>query len=187
MLKLYEKALYKLELDQILAQLADCAGSEDGKEACRALMPTSDLEDVNLLLAETTAAVDLCTQKGNPSFAGVKNVAPALDRAHRGGTLHPSELLAIAGVLRCTRTVKSYVSDDDKDTVLDPMFRMLSPNKYLEDKIFGNCRQCKLCPCGYPPPYAHPKRQDQGFSAKGDFLSCLCKITQRAYHHHSAG
>ena len=137
MLKLYEKALYKLELDQILAQLADCAGSEDGKEACRALMPTSDLEDVNQLLAETTAAVDLCTQKGNPSFAGVKNVAPALDRAHRGGTLHPSELLAIAGVLRCTRSVKSYVSDDDKDTVLDPMFRMLSPNKYLEDKIFG--------------------------------------------------
>ena len=137
MLKLYEKALYKLELDQILAQLADCAGSEDGKEACRALMPTSDLEDVNQLLAETTAAVDLCTQKGNPSFAGVKNVAPALDRAHRGGTLHPSELLAIAGVLRCTRTVKSYVSDDEKDTVLDPMFRMLSPNKYLEDKIFG--------------------------------------------------
>ena len=137
MLKLYEKSLYKLELDQILSMLSDCAGSEEGKEACRALMPTSDLEDVNLLLAETTAAVDLCTQKGNPSFAGVKNVAPALDRAYRGGTLHPAELLSVAGVLRCTRTVKSYISDDEKDTVLDPMFRMLSPNKYLEDKIFG--------------------------------------------------
>ena len=137
MLKLYEKSLYKLELDQILSMLADCAGSEEGKTACRALMPTSDLDDVNVLLAETTAAVDLCTQKGNPSFSGVKNVAPALDRAHRGGTLHPSELLSIAGVLRCTRTVKSYVSDDEKDTVLDPMFRMLCPNKYLEDKIFG--------------------------------------------------
>ena len=137
MIKLYEKSLYKLELDQILSMLADCAGSEEGKTACRALMPTSDLDDVNVLLAETTAAVDLCTQKGNPSFSGVKNVAPALDRAHRGGTLHPSELLSIAGVLRCTRTVKSYVSDDEKDTVLDPMFRMLCPNKYLEDKIFG--------------------------------------------------
>lgn len=137
MLKLYEKSLYKLELDQILSMLADCAGSEEGKTACRALMPTSDLDDVNVLLAETTAAVDLCTQKGNPSFSGVKNVAPALDRAHRGGTLHPSELLSIAGVLRCTRTVKSYVSDDEKDTVLDPMFRMLCPNKYLEGKIFG--------------------------------------------------
>ena len=137
MLKLYEKSLYKLELDQILSQLADCAGSEEGKEACRALVPTSDLDDVNQLLAETTAAADLCTRKGNPSFAGVKNVAPALDRAHRGGTLHPSDLLSIAGVLRCTRTVKGYVSDDDKETVLDPMFRMLCPNKYLEDKIFS--------------------------------------------------
>ena len=137
MLKLYEKSLHKLELDQVLSMLADCAGSQEGKEACRNLMPTADLEEVVLLLNETTAASDLCTQKGNPSFAGVTNVAPALERAQRGGTLHPTELLAIAGVLRCTRTVKSYISDDEKDTVLDPLFRMLSPNKYLEDKIFG--------------------------------------------------
>ncbi len=137
MLKLYEKSLHKLELDQVLSELSDCAGSQEGKEACRNLTPTADLEEVVLLLNETTAASDLCTQKGNPSFAGVTNVAPSLERAQRGGTLHPTELLAIAGVLRCTRTVKSYISDDEKDTVLDPLFRMLSPNKYLEDKIFG--------------------------------------------------
>ena len=137
MLNLYEKSLHKLELDQVLNMLADCAGSQEGKEACRNLLPTADLEEVVILLDETTAASDLCTQKGNPSFAGVTNVGPSLERAYRGGTLHPSELLAIAGVLRCTRTVKSYISDDEKDTVLDPLFRMLSPNKYLEDKIFG--------------------------------------------------
>jgi len=137
MLKLYEKSLHKLELDQVLSMLADCAGSQEGKEACRNLIPTSDLEDVIALLDETTAASDLCTQKGNPSFAGVTNVAPSLERAQRGGTLHPTELLAVAGVLRCTRNVKSYISDDEKDTVLDPLFRMLCPNKYLEDKIFG--------------------------------------------------
>ena len=137
MLKLYEKSLHKLEFDQVLSMLADCAGSQEGKEACRNLLPTADLEEVVILLNETTAASDLCTQKGNPSFAGVTNVAPALERAQRGGTLHPTELLAIAGVLRCTRTVKSYVSDDEKETVLDPLFRMLSPNKYLEDKVFG--------------------------------------------------
>ena len=137
MLKLYEKSLHKLELDQVLTMLADCAGSQEGKAACLNLMPTADLEDVVALLDETTAASNLCTQKGNPSFAGVTNVAPALERAQRGGILHPSELLAIAGVLRCTRTVKSYISDDEKESVLDPLFRMLSPNKYLEDKIFG--------------------------------------------------
>lgn len=35
MLKLYEKSLYKLELDKVLAMLAECAGSEEGKQACR--------------------------------------------------------------------------------------------------------------------------------------------------------
>ncbi len=137
MLKLYEKSLHKLELDQVLAMLADCAGSQDGKEACRNLIPTSDIEEAVILLSETTAASDLCTRKGNPSFSGVADVASSLERANRGGCLHPSELLAIAGVLRCTRTVKSYVSEDEKETELDPLFRMLCPNKYLEDKIFG--------------------------------------------------
>ena len=137
MLNLYKKSLHKLELDQVLAMLADCAGSEEGKQACRNLIPVTDLDDVVQLLAETTAASDLCTRKGNPSFSGVTDVAASLERAQRGGILHPSELLAIASVLRCTRNVKGYVSDDDKETVLDPLFRMLSPNKYLEDKIFG--------------------------------------------------
>ena len=137
MLELYEKSLYKLELDQILMQLAECAGSEEGKVACRNLLPTADLEDVIDLLAETTAASDLCTRKGNPSFSGVTNVASSLERAQRGGTLHPAELLQIAAVLRCTRSIKGYISEDDKETVLDPLFHMLIPNKYLEDKIYG--------------------------------------------------
>ena len=137
MLNLYEKSLHKLELDQVLAMLAECAGSEEGKLSCRNLLPTSDLDDVRELLAETTAASDLCTQKGNPSFSGITNVAPALERAQRGGILHPAELLSIAAVLRCTRNIKSYRSEDDKETVLDPLFSMLCPNKYLEDKIFG--------------------------------------------------
>jgi 23S rRNA (uracil1939-C5)-methyltransferase len=60
-----------------------------------------------------------------------------LERADRGGSLQPRELLSIAAVLRCARNIKSYISDDEKTTVLTPMFRMLVANKYLEDKIFG--------------------------------------------------
>ena len=50
MLNLYEKSLYKLELDQVLALLAECAGSEEGKLACRNLLPTSDLDDEATIL-----------------------------------------------------------------------------------------------------------------------------------------
>ena len=137
MSELYEKSLHKLELDQVLTQLAECAGSGEGKAACLRLRPVSDLEDVQALLDETTAASDLCTRKGNPSFAEVYDVSASLERADRGGSLQPKELLRIAAVLRCARNIKGYVAEDEKATVLDPLFGALTPNKYLEDKISG--------------------------------------------------
>ena len=137
MSELYEKSLRKLELDQVLVLLADCAGSEEGKAACLRLRPSSDLEDVQAMLDETTAASDLCTRKGNPSFSEVYYVQDSLERADRGGSLQPKELLRIGGILRCARNIKGYVSEDDKQTVLDPLFQALTANKYLEDRIFG--------------------------------------------------
>ncbi len=138
MSELYEKSLHKLELDQVLEMLAQCAGSVDGKEACRHIRPTSDLEEVQLLLDQTTAASDLCTRHGNPGFAGVRDVSASLERADRGGVLQPVELLHIAGVLRCARTVKSYGGEEEKATVLDSLFGVLTANKYLEDRISGS-------------------------------------------------
>ena len=135
MSELYEKSLRKLELDQVLQLLAECAGSEGGREACLSLRPSSDLEEV--MLNQTTAASDLCTRKGNPVFGDVTDCSASLERADRGGSLQPVELLRIAGILRCARNIKGYVAEDDKATVLDALFQALSPNKYLEDKIFG--------------------------------------------------
>ena len=137
MSELYEKSLGKLELDQVLLQLSDCAGSIGGKEACLRVCPSSDLEEVKLMLEQTSAASDLCTRKGNPVFGDVNDVAASLERANRGGSLQPKELLRIAGILRCARNIKGYVSEDEKATVLDPLFKALTSNKYLEDKIFG--------------------------------------------------
>ena len=44
----------------------------------------------------------------------------------------------IAGVLRCARSVKGYISEDESQNVLTPLFHMLTPNKYLEEKIFSS-------------------------------------------------
>ena len=137
MSELYEKSLLKLELDRVLEQLAERAGSELGKIACRNLRPVSDLEEVQALLDQTTAACDLSTKKGYPHFYDAQDVSFSLERADRGGALNPKELLRIAGTLRCARTVKGYTAEDEAATVLDGMFLSLTPNKYLEDKIFG--------------------------------------------------
>lgn len=137
MSELYEKSLQKLELPQVLQLLSACAGSAGGKEACLQLIPSTDLDEVKLLLLQTSAASDLCARKGNPVFGDVTDVSASLERAERGGSLQPKELLRIAGILRCARSIQGYVSEDDAHTVLDTLFHALTPNKYLEDRIFG--------------------------------------------------
>lgn len=137
MSELYEKSLKKLELDQVLALLADCADSVEGKAACRQIRPVSDLDNVRRMLDETTAASELCIQKGNPRFMDARDVTAYLEHADRGGSLHPKELLEIGGVLRCTRSVKAYIGAEDKPSILDALFSMLNSNKYLEDRILG--------------------------------------------------
>lgn len=134
---LYNKSLYKLELNQVLEMLAQYAGSADGKSACLALRPSSDLEDVQAMLAETSAAVELSTAKGYPGFTEVYDITHSIDRADKGGCLQPKELLCVGYVLRCTRNVKSFMPEEDADCVLQPLFRYLTPNKYMEDRILG--------------------------------------------------
>ena len=106
MSELYEKSIVKLELDRVLEQLADCAGSAQGKRACLMLRPSSDLDEVNMRLKETTAASELSTRKGYPGFSEVYEIDESLERAQRGGSLSLKELLQIAGVLRCAKKSK---------------------------------------------------------------------------------
>lgn len=137
MSELYTKSTQKLELNRILEMLADCAGSQDGKAACLALTPTADLEEVLELQQQTTDACTMSAVQGSPSFCDVQNVDSALERADRGGSLSTTELLRIAGVLRSARTVKGYWSEDEASNSISPLFRALTPNKYLEDRITG--------------------------------------------------
>ena len=135
MTELYEKSMKKLELDAVLDRLAGCATSEEAKDRCRALRPLSDAEEIRRLLEQTTAACGMITVKGAPGFQDVREVASSLERADRGGCLTPVELLRIAGVLRCIRSVKAYYNSDSNQSVLDVYFQELSPNRYLEEKI----------------------------------------------------
>src|SRR5699024_9989826 len=109
---LSDKSIEKLELPAVLELLAGQAASADGKERCRAVRPETDLDEVRLLQAQTSAACHLITLKGSPSLSGAKDVSDALLRADRGGSLSAGELLKIAAVLRCARQVKNYAETD---------------------------------------------------------------------------
>ena len=138
MTELYEKSLRKLELDRVLEQLAAYANSDEAKARCLALEPQTDVDEIRVLQEQTGAACRLIDLKGSPSFHELKEIAPSLERADRGGSLNPTELLRIAAVLRCIRNAKAYYNGDYAQTVLDVYFQELSANRYLEEKI-GAC------------------------------------------------
>ena len=134
MSELFEKSMATLELPQVLALLADCAATLEGKERCLALRPLTDLDDVARAQEETSAAVKMLILRGSPGFSGVKPVSASLQRADMGGSLSTRELLDIASVLRCARGARDY-GDREEKTVISHLFRSLTPNRFLEDSI----------------------------------------------------
>ena len=134
MSELFEKSMATLELPQVLALLADCAATLEGKERCLALRPLTDLDDVARAQEEPSAAVKMLILRGSPGFSGVKPVSASLQRADMGGSLSTRELLDIASVLRCARGARDY-GDSEEKTVISHLFRSLTPNRFLEDSI----------------------------------------------------
>lgn len=131
-----EKSFVILELPAILQMLAGQTESALGREAALALEPSVHAEEVRRRLQETSDAVRLITLRGSPSFSGVHDIRPALERARLGGTLNGRELLNIAGVARCARLCKAYLAENKTEkTSIDSLFYALCANKYLEERI----------------------------------------------------
>ncbi len=131
-----ERALIALEYDKICEMLATHAATDGAKRASLMLSPVSDLDTVLARQKKTTDAKRLIEAKGTPSFGMVKDVSEACERAEKGATLSPRELLDVAGVLRTARGLIDYCYGNHLfDTVLDEVFDRLMPNRTLEEKI----------------------------------------------------
>lgn len=125
-----------LEFDKILMRLADFTACEDARELALSLRPESDLDLAQASLNQTRDAHMLLARFGGPSFGGLKNVNNAAARAGAGSTLSMRELLDVAEVLRIVRALAQWRSTNaGVESVLDPLFSALQPNKYLETQI----------------------------------------------------
>ncbi len=131
-----EKTMHSLEFDKICELLATFAPTEGSKSMARMLTPSEDIDTVLKKQRRTTDAKRLCDAKGMPTFGGVRDVSESCERAEKGAILTPGELLAIAAVLRTSRSLTDYCHGNHLfDTVLDEIFDRLMPNRTLEDKI----------------------------------------------------
>ena len=138
-----QKAFKALEYNKIINMLTDKASSYMGKELCKNLTPSTDLEEIRLMQNQTRDALTRLFQKGNISFGSVRDVRGSLKRLEIGSSLGISELLAICSLLENTNRVKAYSRNDRGDTLpdsLDAMFSALEPLTPLSSEI----RRCIL-------------------------------------------
>ena len=79
-----------------------------GKQLCKNLEPSTDLEEIRLMQLQTKDALTRLFQKGSVSFGNVKDVRGSLKRLEIGSSLGIQEILAICALLENTSRVKAY-------------------------------------------------------------------------------
>ncbi len=133
-----ENKHYKaLEFDRIREMLADHCAAADAKILAEELKPVQDLRDAQELMQETLDAHMLLAKFGGPSFGGLVNVNNRLYIAATGGTLGMGDLLSVGSTLRTLRGLTDwYASCEGVDTVLTKYFMSITPQKFLEEKIY---------------------------------------------------
>lgn len=133
-----QKVLSTLEYVKIINLLTDKADSEPGKKVCRELLPTTDLEAINLAQTQTSDALSRLFKVGGTSFGSNTELGFSLRSLEIGSTLSIVELMKIAAFLDNTGRIKNYGKkerEDAPDDSLSEMFNALTPLTQISNEI----------------------------------------------------
>nr|WP_300128172.1 endonuclease MutS2 [uncultured Butyricicoccus sp.] len=133
--RLAEKSLKTLEYFTVLDLLAEQTVSARGRELAQALRPTTDREDAELYLHQTTDAKDMMVKNGSPTLGGIRDVTASLRRCEVGGVLNMRELLDVASLLQAARLMQAYFAEQEEKTTLTPIYHRIAGNRSLEEAI----------------------------------------------------
>jgi DNA mismatch repair protein MutS2 len=100
------KSLQTLELPLILERLAGYAAFSASKELARALAPSSDFQEVQILQKETREGRFLLDLNPGLSVGGAHDVRPKVEAASRNAVLDPVDLLDIKSTTISARNIK---------------------------------------------------------------------------------
>jgi DNA mismatch repair protein MutS2 len=129
-----------LEFDKIIERLSDYAETSNGKNEVRKLDVSSDLEGVIFKQKQTSEALSIIIEKGNPPLGGITEIKEYVKRGSVGGIISLRGLLNCADTLRAARLVKNYVLLNNKEErsyeILEELCSNIYANKEIEDKIY---------------------------------------------------
>lgn len=133
-----EKIFGILEFSKIQEMLEKCATSQPGKVLCRNLMPETEIEKIQHMQDETSAARERIRHNAVVSFSKVTDLSKVFEKLENGGSLSPAELLRISDLLDAVSRAKSYgcreIPEEERD-ILDTRFNQLSPLAKVNQEI----------------------------------------------------
>ncbi|MDA8122544.1 MAG: hypothetical protein M0Z38_08275, partial [Deltaproteobacteria bacterium] len=91
----WEAALAALEWGKVVSRLRSHACSEPGRDKCAALMPGTDLDAIRVSLEENRDGRRMLAVDGPLPLEGLKEIAAEVEKATKGGSLAPAELLLV--------------------------------------------------------------------------------------------
>ena len=131
-----KKTIRVLELNKILESLASLALTEMGAQACRNMVPFSNLDDAKHAQEETEEALTLLTYRGDHPLVAFSDVRPQMRLAEKGSVLSPRALLDVAACLRAASAARSSLLTDRQDMpILQGLASILVTNYPLERGI----------------------------------------------------
>ena len=131
-----KKDYKKLELDKILALLAETAYSDICKEKIVKIKPSFDIDEVIAENQRTSDAFTLSSKFGTPKFFNIKDICFSAKRAQQGSMLSLRELLDTELFLREVSGLCDWYSQcSGTSTALSEYFDGLCANKALESMI----------------------------------------------------
>lgn len=127
-----------LEFSKIQEMLEKCATSQPGRLRCKSIMPETDIEKIQHMQDETSAARERIRHNAVISFSKVTDLSRVLENLENGASLTPAELLRICDLLDTASKAKAYgcreIPEDERD-LLDSRFNQLSPLSKINEEI----------------------------------------------------
>ena len=131
-----ERTLRVLEFTKIRDRLASKAMTDMGRERCEALVPSSNITEIQRMQAETEEATVILQYVGASPLVPFSDVRASLTLAEKGATLSPKALLEVAALMQSARAArKALDTERDNTPILKELAQRLSTLHNVEQDI----------------------------------------------------
>ncbi|ALX48248.1 endonuclease MutS2 [Lentibacillus amyloliquefaciens] len=110
-----ERILHRLEFGKVIEQLNNQTATSIGKERSSQLKPSTDIDEVNVMQAETDEASQILRLNLNVPLGGISDIRASVKRSVIGGSLTAEECLNVANTLYGARQAKSFLQKTEEE------------------------------------------------------------------------